>query len=113
VSHATLIRKLEALLAAADPEVLAVYLYGSRARGTARSGSDVGDGIIVLHRDRAARLRFEVQSRNEYFDLEPVRRLYRRGCPGDRPGARRQEAVRNRLDDLLAYVAGVRRSLGG
>lgn len=36
------------------------------------------DGVLLLDRDRAARLEFEVQSRNEYFDLEPIRRLYRR-----------------------------------
>ena len=36
------------------------------------------DGILVLDRDRAARIRFEVQARNEYFDLAPLRRLYRR-----------------------------------
>jgi uncharacterized protein len=36
------------------------------------------DGVVVLDRDRPARLRFEVQKRNEYFDMEPVRRLYRR-----------------------------------
>ena len=36
------------------------------------------DGIPVLDRDRAARLRFEVRARNEYFDLAPLRRLYRR-----------------------------------
>jgi len=36
------------------------------------------DGIIVLDRDPARRLRFEVAKRNEYFDLEPVRRRYRR-----------------------------------
>ena len=36
------------------------------------------DGILVLDRDRPARIRFEVQSRNEYFDLAPLRRLYRR-----------------------------------
>jgi predicted nucleotidyltransferase len=35
------------------------------------------DGILLLDRDRAARIRFEVQARNEYFDLEPVRRAYR------------------------------------
>jgi len=108
--------------------VLAAYLYGSRARGTAGATSDVDiavllaeapaatlksvardieteveralrlpvevvvlngapadlvhrilrDGAVVLDRDRAARIRFEVQSRNEYFDLAPIRRLYRR-----------------------------------
>jgi hypothetical protein len=36
------------------------------------------DGHIVLDADRAARLRFEVHKRNEYFDLAPIRRLYRR-----------------------------------
>jgi hypothetical protein len=112
----------------APPDVLAVYLYGSQARGTASPASDVDlgvllksppapalanvardleaaveralrlpvevvvvntapadlvhrilrDGVVLLDRDRAARLRFEVQSRNEYFDLEPLRRRYRR-----------------------------------
>ena len=36
------------------------------------------DGKIVLDRDPAARIRFEVRRRNEYFDLAPIRRLYRR-----------------------------------
>jgi len=36
------------------------------------------DGRLILDRDRAARIRFEVRSRNEYFDLAPIRRLYRR-----------------------------------
>jgi predicted nucleotidyltransferase len=107
---------------------LAVYLYGSVARGQARPDSDVDigvlfaadppatleapqfaieaalerllgspvqvvglnrapadlvhrilrDGRLVLDRDRAARIRFEVRSRNEYFDMAPIRRLYRR-----------------------------------
>ena len=112
----------------APPEIVAAYLFGSRARGTARPSSDVDlavllrsrpvgrlsnvarefeasvervvrrpvevvvlntapadlvhrvlrDGILVLDRDRPTRIRFEVQSRNEYFDLAPLRRLYRR-----------------------------------
>ena len=107
---------------------LAVYLFGSVARGEARPRSDVDvavlfakdppgtldapqlalegelerslrapvqvvalnhasadlvhrvlrDGRLVLDRDRAARIHFEVRSRNEYFDLGPIRRLYRR-----------------------------------
>jgi predicted nucleotidyltransferase len=121
-------RGLRDAVANAPDQIVAVYLYGSRARGTAKSGSDVDlgillkgippatlrdaardleavveravrlpveavimntapsdlvhrimrDGILLLDRDRSARLRFEVQSRNEYFDLAPVRRLYRR-----------------------------------
>lgn len=116
------------VLESAPSEVLAVYLYGSRARGTASEASDLDlgillradppptlkgvgrdvesavekelripvevvvlngapadlvhrvlrDGILLLDRDRAARIRFEVQSRNEYFDLDRLRRLYRR-----------------------------------
>jgi predicted nucleotidyltransferase len=123
LSHA-----LRAVLEAAPPDVLAVYLYGSRARGTSKPGSDLDlalllaappaatlrglardveaaveravripveavvlnrapadlvhrvlrDGVLVLDRDRAARLLFEVRARNEYFDLAPLRRLYRR-----------------------------------
>jgi len=36
------------------------------------------DGRLVLDRNRVARIRFEVRARNEYFDLAPIRRLYRR-----------------------------------
>jgi predicted nucleotidyltransferase len=47
------------------------------------------DGQIVLDRDRARRLRFEVAKRNEYFDLEPIRRLYRRQSGSvERPATR-------------------------
>jgi hypothetical protein len=120
--------KLRDVLGASPNEVVAVYLYGSRARGTARADSDLDlglllrdsppptlksvardleatvegalrvpteivvlnrapadlihrvlrDGVLLLDRDRSTRLRFEVQSRNEYFDLAPLRRLYRR-----------------------------------
>lgn len=41
------------------------------------------DGRVTIDRDRARRIRFEVAKRNEYFDLEPIRRLYRR--TGSRP----------------------------
>lgn len=115
---------------AANPgDAVAVYLYGSVARGTAREGSDVDlgvllekdpprtlqglkldleadlesllgvpvqlvvlnrappdlvhrvlrDGKLVLERDRSQRVRFEVKARNEFFDLQPILRQYRRG----------------------------------
>jgi predicted nucleotidyltransferase len=35
------------------------------------------DGKILLDRDRVVRIRFEVHSRNEYFDLLPMLRHYR------------------------------------
>ena len=35
------------------------------------------DGILVLDRDRAARIRFEVAARNAYFDLKPFLDRYR------------------------------------
>ena len=35
------------------------------------------DRRLLLDRDRVARLRFEVRSRNEYFDLLPVLQRYR------------------------------------
>lgn len=36
------------------------------------------DGILVCERDRSRRIRFEVRSRNEYFDLLPHLLRYRR-----------------------------------
>jgi predicted nucleotidyltransferase len=112
----------------ADEGLVAVYLFGSFARGTSDSASDVDigillrtthpgylndlrstlegvferalgrraqvvvlntappdlvhrvlrDGRLLVDRDRAARIRFEVQARNEYFDLLPILNLYRR-----------------------------------
>ena len=35
------------------------------------------DGVLVLDRDRAARIRFEVAARNAYFDLKPFLDRYR------------------------------------
>jgi hypothetical protein len=37
------------------------------------------DGVLLLERDRSARIRFEVRARNEYFDLLPHLERYRRG----------------------------------
>jgi predicted nucleotidyltransferase len=42
------------------------------------------DGRLLLDRDRALRIRFEVKARNAYFDLRPVLDLYRR-APARRP----------------------------
>jgi predicted nucleotidyltransferase len=36
------------------------------------------DGELLLDVDRSARIAFEVRARNDYFDLEPLRREYRR-----------------------------------
>lgn len=116
----------------ADPRgAIAVYLFGSVARGEATADSDVDvgilfavdppatldtpqlalegqlerllrvpvqaialnrasadlvhrvlrDGRLVLDHDRAARIRFEIRSRNQYFDMAEVRRRYRRYPP--------------------------------
>ncbi len=108
--------------------LVSVYLFGSVARGTATSRSDVDvavlfpqsppktydglplrlegelekllgrtvqvvvlnhaapdlrhrvlrDGKLILDRDRSFRICFEVQTRNEYFDLQPILQRYRR-----------------------------------
>ncbi len=113
---------------AGRPGIVAVYLFGSVARGDARPDSDVDvgvlfaqappstlaaqpyamedelsgllgravqivvlnaappdlvhrvlrDGILVAERDRSARVRFEVKTRNEYFDVLPHLLEYRR-----------------------------------
>jgi hypothetical protein len=36
------------------------------------------DGKLLVDRDRSRRIQFEVRSRNEFWDLEPYLRLYRR-----------------------------------
>jgi predicted nucleotidyltransferase len=36
------------------------------------------DGVLLLDRDPSARIRFEVQARNEFFDLQPILDRYRR-----------------------------------
>jgi predicted nucleotidyltransferase len=125
--------RLRELLADAPGHVVSAYLFGSTARGTAGTRSDVDvaillaapppstleghlfdyearieaalrrpvqflvlntapadlvhrvlrDGEILLDRDRAARIRFEVKARNEFFDLAPIRKEYRQ--PRRRP----------------------------
>ena len=36
------------------------------------------DGVLVLDRDRSFRIRFEIRTRNEWFDILPILREYRR-----------------------------------
>ena len=128
MSPSTLAERLRSVVEGAPADLVAVYLYGSRARGTASRASDIDlglllqeapppelrstarrieseveravhlpveavvlntasadlihrvlrDGILLVDRDRPARIRFEIRARNEYFDLAPIRRLYRR-----------------------------------
>jgi predicted nucleotidyltransferase len=109
-------------------QLVAAYLFGSQARGTAGPHSDIDlgllmraspprtllgqpfalaedltaltnhpveivvlndapvdlvhrvlrDGVLVIDRDPSARIRFEVASRNAYFDLKPFLDRYRR-----------------------------------
>ncbi|MFI5403270.1 MAG: nucleotidyltransferase domain-containing protein [Planctomycetota bacterium] len=113
---------------AAHQGLVAAYLFGSVARGTAKASSDVDiavlyaerppsvlgsppmklegalerelrcavqvvclnvappdlairvlrGGRLILERDRAARIRFEVNLRNVFWDLEPVLKLCRK-----------------------------------
>jgi predicted nucleotidyltransferase len=123
--------RLPRFFAADAAGVVAVYLFGSVARGTAGERSDVDvavllaqdppatleglllglearlereletpvqvvvmntappdlihrilrDGRLVIERDRSARIRFEVDARNRYFDLQPFVARYRRRAP--------------------------------
>ena len=41
------------------------------------------DGVLLVDRDPSLRIRFEVRTRNEWFDLQPILREYRR--TGKRP----------------------------
>jgi uncharacterized protein len=126
--------QLRAFFEANPRDAIAVYLYGSVARGTDTAASDIDlallyehaptptfdglplsleaelerltgrpvqvivlnaapadlvhrilrDGKLLLDRDPSARIRFEVRARNEFFDLEPFRRQYRKLAPAGR-----------------------------
>ena len=116
---------------AAVTSIESAWLFGSRARDTARDRSDVDlavrfvdgrapavtttldlasaltlaiglevevidverapsdlvhrvlrDGRLLVERDRAARIAFEVAARNRYFDMAPLLREYRRLADG-------------------------------
>lgn len=43
------------------------------------------DGLLVYEGDRSARIRFELRARNEYFDLLPYLREYRRALSRPKP----------------------------
>ncbi|HSO33334.1 MAG TPA: nucleotidyltransferase domain-containing protein [Labilithrix sp.] len=43
------------------------------------------DGVLLVERDRSARVRLEVRARNDYFDLLPMRTAYRRRRGGPAP----------------------------
>jgi uncharacterized protein YutE (UPF0331/DUF86 family) len=43
----------------------------------------LGDGILLLDRDPSRRIRFEVRTRQEFWDLEPFLRRYRRDLGRD------------------------------
>jgi hypothetical protein len=43
------------------------------------------DGCLLLDRDRSRRIRFEVRTRQEFWDLEPFLRRYRRTAEDPRP----------------------------
>ena len=38
------------------------------------------DGVLLVDRDRSARIKLEVRARNDYFDLLPMRTAYRQGA---------------------------------
>lgn len=131
-----------AILKGYADDVVAAYLFGSVARGTNHSRSDLDlallfksgagpeqsaletrllyelelhvkrpvdlvnlenaspdlvhrvlrDGVLLLETDRRRRVEFEVRARAQYFDLAPLRKLYRyrraaKAATGDRGGA--------------------------
>jgi|SRR5579864_7925511 len=43
------------------------------------------DGCLLLDRDHSRRIRFEVRTRQEFWDLEPFLRRYRRTAEDPRP----------------------------
>jgi len=123
-----LVTTTEAILADAEANVVAAYLFGSVARGEDRESSDIDitvllrekpsgslmglpftlegrleralgktvqvivlngaapdlvhrvlrDGVPLLDRDRSFRISFEVYARNQFFDILPTLRMYRR-----------------------------------
>src|SRR5262245_4555229 len=130
MSATTIEQVLRDFFAAQPADIIAAYLFGSVARGTAGPRSDVDvavlydvappatleglpldlerrisrlvgrptqvtilntapvglvhrvlrDGVLLLDRAPGSRIRFEVRTRNEFFDLQPILTRYRRGA---------------------------------
>ena len=128
VDRERIAQEITRVFAARNENAVAVYLFGSVARGEGGPNSDVDvavlygkpvdaglaglklalagdleerlgrrvdlvvldsqppdlvhrvlrDGLLVLENNRSARIRFEVNARNEYFDVLPMLRRYRR-----------------------------------
>ena len=67
IDFKTMIERIKASVREIDPEAR-IYLYGSRARGTAREDSD-WDVLILVDKDKVS-LREEQDFRHKLADLE-------------------------------------------
>ena len=63
------------------------------------------DGQLLIDRAPRRRIAWEVKSRNEYFDMEPIRRLYRHG-PSSWTDAK---FTAKKLAEIETYLADLRR----
>ncbi len=63
-----LVKKIKSYFSA-QKDVLAVYLFGSRAAGTSHASSDIDLGILLNHNDRAGFFQREFKAR---FDLDKM-----------------------------------------
>src|SRR5438067_1613826 len=127
---------LRGLVAGAPPEILAVYLYGSRARGTASPGSDLDLGVLLGATPSATLLDVashvvsderlgEPETNRALFDLlvkggrlSPALAATLRDMAGFRNVIVHgyqdvdlgvvEDVLRNHLDDLLAFVSAIR-----
>ncbi|HYQ18737.1 MAG TPA: nucleotidyltransferase domain-containing protein [Polyangiaceae bacterium] len=65
-------------------EAALAELFGRRVQIVVMNGAPpdlihriLRDGVLVVERDKSRRVAFEVQARNQYFDLLPILRQYR------------------------------------
>lgn len=91
---------------APDPNVVAVYLFGSRARGTARAESDVDLGVLYRTAPSPTLLGqpFEVQAQLSAQRMTDEALIERKRVD---PRIVR-DVVENHLGDQAAFVAAVR-----